>query len=200
MSQYNLKTKLNIDEAYNSGLLPQRNGKNLYYRDRSCRSNLSQLQLSSENRRILRKTEGYTYRAVPLDEFDFNPSLQKTIHTWIKTLNWDFPTSSLKIVFKNHIFNQVIIWSDQDGKIIAYAIVYTSSEIAHIAYLFYDPDVSHQDILIRIVLQFVIDCHKLGLKYAYLGRFSPESGYYKRNMPGFEYYQDNSWKTKNHDI
>lgn len=195
MTQFNLKTSQNIDDNYQNGLLPQRNNKALFYSQSSCRSNLNKFNLSSENRRILRKTENFTFQKILLKDFEYNFSIQKEISDWIKTLGWDFPTSSLKNVFKNHIFNYLYIWKDNQNKIIAYSICYFSKDISHIAYIFYHPSLAHSNLPIRLVLQTITDSHDLGLNYCYLGRFSQDTGFYKRNMPGFEYFQDNDWIT-----
>ena len=105
MTQFNIKNNNSIDQNYNLGLLPQRNQKDIYYLDSSARSNLNNFNLSSENRRILKKTEEFQYELIPLKDFDFNLETQKKIFSWIKKLNWDFPTSSIKTIFTNHIFN-----------------------------------------------------------------------------------------------
>lgn len=196
MTQFNIQST-DINQSYAQGLLPQRNQKNLFYFQTSCRSNLKDFSLNSENRRILKKTQDFTFKKIQLTDFKYNFSVQKEIATWIKTLGWDFPTSSIKIIFHHHIFNYLYIWKDSQNKIIAYAICYFSQNISHIAYVFYHPDFDHSNLPIRLVLQTIIDSHDQGLKYCYLGRFSPDTGYYKRNMPGFEYYQDNSWITLN---
>ena len=193
MTQFNLKNTNSIEENYQNGFLPQRNNKNLFYFQSSCRSNLVNFNLSSENRRILRKTEDFTFERIILTNFNYNSQIQKEIKSWIKTLAWDFPVSSLKNIFNNHIFNYLYIWKDSQNKIIAYSICYFSEKISHIAYVFYHPDLAHGNLPIRLVLQTIIDSHELGLKYCYLGRFSENSGYYKRNMPGFEYFKDNNW-------
>jgi len=195
MTQFNLKNTNNIDENYQNGLLPQRNNKDLFYSETSCRSNLVNFNLSSENRRILRKTEEFTFEKKSLKEFKYNFQIQKEIANWVKTLDWNFPVSSIKSIFTNHIFNNLYIWKDKQNKIIAYSICYFSSEISHIAYVFYNPNLTNSNLPIRLVLQTIIDSQKLGLKYCYLGRFSQNLGYYKRNMPGFEYFKDNNWIT-----
>lgn len=195
MTQFNLKNTNNIDENYQNGLLPQRNNKELFYSETSCRSNLKNFELSSENRRILRKTENFTFEKLPLKDFNYTPEIQKEIATWVKKLGWNFPTSSIKTIFKNHIFNYLYVWKDEQNKIVAYSICYFSENISHIAYVFYNQDLAHGNLPIRLVLQTIIDSQKLGLKYCYLGRFSQDSGYYKRNMPGFEYFKDNNWVT-----
>jgi hypothetical protein len=186
---FNIKQSTDIEQKYNLGLLPQRNNQDLFYMESSCRSNLSDLALNSENRRILRKTDVFSYKLLPIY---YNIDVQKQIFSWLKVLNWDFPISSVKTVFTNHIFNNLYVW-EMDNKIVAYSVCYFSQKISHIGYVFYDPELSHGDLPIRLVLQFIIDSAAKKLDYAYLGRFSATTGYYKRTMPGFEYYQDNKW-------
>lgn len=195
MTQFNLTNTGNIDENYQKGLLPQRNDKNLFYFQTSCRSNLENFNLSSENRRILRKTEEFTFEKISLKNFNYDLKIQKEIFNWIKKLKWNFPISSVKNVFKNHIFNYLYIWKDKQKNTVAYSICYFSKNISHIAYVFYNPELAHENLPIRLVLQVIIDSHYLNLKYCYLGRFSPENGFYKRNMPGFEYFTDNQWSS-----
>jgi arginyl-tRNA--protein-N-Asp/Glu arginylyltransferase len=197
MTQFNLKNTNSIEENYQNGLLPQRNDKNSFYSQTSSRSNLENFNLNSENRRILRKTENFTFKKITLQDFDYNFKIQKEIIGWVKTLAWDFPVSSVKNIFKNHIFNYLYIWKDNQNKIIAYSLCYFSKEISHIAYVFYNPAFANSNLPIRLVLQVIIDSQELGLKYCYLGRFSENTGYYKRNMPGFEYFKDNNWVTLN---
>lgn len=193
MSTYNLKNQLSIEDNYAVGLLPQRNSKDSFYSDTSSRANLSQFTFSSENRRILRKTENFSFERIPMSDFTFTLETQKTIFRWIKTLGWDFPISSVKKIFTDHIFNYLYIWKDENQNIIAYSVCYFSENISHIAYVFYDPQYAHGNLPIRLVLQTVTDSYDLGLNYCYLGRFSPNSGFYKRNMPGFEYFDNGTW-------
>lgn len=194
MIQFNIKNSNTIDQNYNLGLLPQRNEKDTYYLDSSSRSNLNNFILSSENRRILKKTNEFQYELIPLKNFNFDLETQKKIYSWIKELGWDFPTSSIKTIFTNHIFNYLYIWKLND-KVIAYSICFFNENISHIAYVFYDPKLQNKNLPIRLVLQTIIDSQKKGLQYCYLGRFSKETGYYKRNMPGFEYFDNKQWRT-----
>jgi len=187
---YNI-AQSNIELAYSQGLLPQRNNKDYFYQDTSCRSDLTNLSLSSENRRIISKTNNFTYQKVPIF---YNLEIQKKIFSWLKILKWNFPISSVKNIFTNHIFNFVYIWQDENKNIIAYSVCYFNKNISHIAYVFYDPKYDHSNLPIRLVLQTIIDSHNQQLKYCYLGRFSQTTGYYKRNMPGFEYYQNSQWQ------
>jgi len=193
MSQFNIQNNQSIEDNYQAGLLPQRNHKNYWYSDSSCRSNLQNFNLSSENRRILKKTQDFSYKLISAKDFKYDIQTQKNISDWVKQLSWDFPTNSIKNIFTDHIFNYVYLWKDQNDRIIAYSICYFSDFISHIGYVFYHPKFDHGNLPIRLVLQTIIDSHSQKLKYCYLGRFSPETGYYKRNMPSFEYFKDNQW-------
>ena len=195
MPQFNIQNNNSIEENYNLGFLPQRNQTNSWYFETSCRSNLSKFELSSENRRILNKTQSFSFEKIKLSDFQYNLDVQKQIFNWIKELDWEFPTSSVKQIFTNHIFNYVYVWKTENNQIAAYAICYFSKDISHIAYVFYNPQFSHDNLPIRLVLQVIIDSHDIGLNYCYLGRFSENNGFYKRNMPGFEYFKDNHWQT-----
>lgn len=194
MAIFNLTTS-SVEESYQKGLLPQRNNRLSFYQDSSCRSNLNNLVLSSENRRILNKTSQFTFEVVPITQFSYNIQVQKTIFKWIKGLEWDFPISSVKNIFTNHIFNYVYVWKI-NNQICAYAICYFDNHISHVAYVFYDPKYSHSDLPIRLSLQVITDSSQKNLQYCYLGRFNPDTklGYYKRNFPNFEFFQNNIWK------
>lgn len=198
---YNIQNNLSIEQNYQNGLLPQRNSKLFFYQDEnhSSRCDLNIFQLSSENRRIFRKTNQFTFQKILLSEFKYTPSVQKQIYNWVKGLDWNFPISSIKTVFTNHIFNYLYIWYDQNKQICAYSICYINENFSHIAYVFYDPQYAHNDLPIRLSLQVVADSFDTKLKYTYLGRFNPETklGYYKRNFPGFQYFTQGQWLSYN---
>lgn len=193
MPKYNLNIQNTPEKNYALGFLPQRNDPKYWYFDTSSRANLKDFQISSENRRIINKTQNFNFKLQSLNSFIYDNSVQKTIYNWVKTLNWDFPISSVKKIFTDHLFNYVYLWENDNHQIVAYSICYFSPKISHIAYVFYDPQYSHGNLPIRLSLQAIIDSHQQNLEYCYLGRFSKDIGYYKRNMPGFEYFQDNQW-------
>lgn len=193
---YNQKLSTTLEENYNLGFLPQRNRSDYFYFDSSCRSCLKNLKLSSENRRILNKTSNFTFDLIPLSEFKYTPQIQKKISSWVKELKWDFPVSSIKTIFTNHLFNYLYIWIDENQDVVAYSICYISANISHIAYVFYNPLLARSSLPIRLSLQLILDSFDKKLKYCYLGRFDPVNkiGYYKRNMPNFEYFINNNWQ------
>lgn len=188
---YNITNQNSFEDNYSHGLLPQRNQKNLWYSDTSSRSDLSRFSLSSENRRILNKTQQFSFSIQPLPT-----KVPKNALVWTGQLGWDFPNSSVKNIFTNHLFNILYTWTDtQTKEICAYSICYFSATIAHIAYVFYHPQYSHHELPIRLTLQTIIDSHQQQLQYCYLGRFDPitKTGFYKRSLPGFEYFSHQKW-------
>lgn len=198
---YNIKNNLSLEDNYQNGFLPQRNSKDSFYQDEnfSSRCSLKDFNLSSENRRIIRKTENFTFKKIPLSEFKYTPLVQKEIINWIKVLAWDFPTSSIKNVFTNHIFNYLYIWYDANKQICAYSLCYIAEKFSHIAYVFYDPKYAHNDLPIRLSLQVISDSFDSKLEYCYLGRFNPKTklGFYKRNFSGFQYFTNGQWSSYN---
>lgn len=199
---FNIKNSLSIEENYQQGLLPQRNQKNTFYQDEnySSRSNLNNLQFSSENRRIFKKTADFSFQKILLSTFSgYTPKFQKKLYSWSKTLDWGIPASTIKTLFNDHIFNYLYIYFDKEGQECTYSLCYFSKNISHIAYVFYDPKYAHQDLPIRLSLQVIKDSLDQKLDYCYLGRFNPETklGYYKRNFPNFEYFVKGQWLSYN---
>lgn len=194
---FNILGSNTIDENYQKGLIPQRNNKKLFYSTISCRSNLLNLTLLSHHRRLLRKTSNLSFLRIPLSQFFYDQITQKQCHDWAKSLGWNFPTSSIKTIFTNHIFNTLYIWKNSDKQIIAYCICYFSQNISHGAYIFYDPTYYQKSLPLRAVLQTIIDSHKLKLKYCYLGSFGDEHTTYKRLLPNMEIFYNQRWISYN---
>jgi arginyl-tRNA--protein-N-Asp/Glu arginylyltransferase len=195
---FNIKNNLSIEENYQQGFLPQRNLKDTFYQDEnySSRCDLTNFQLSSENRRIFKKTENFSFKVLSLKDFpNYTPAFQKKLFNWSKTLEWGIPASTIKTLFKDHIFNHLYVWSDENHQECAYAICYFSQNFSHIAYVFYNPKYAHHDLPIRLSLQVIQNSYDQKLNYCYLGRFNSETklGYYKRNFPGFQYFFNGQW-------
>ncbi len=196
MPIYNIKPT-DIKNAYQSGLLPQRNKKSYFYQDSSCRCSLKGFNLSSENRRIIKNTSKYSCQKILLADFLLDPPTLNQVYLWTEDLGWQFPKSSIKNVITHHIFNYVYIWKHHD-QIIGYAICLVESDFSHIAYVFYNPEYHKLSLPIAMCLRLIIDSIDLGLAYVYLGRFDPDNhiGTYKRNFPNLEVfdYNQNIWQ------
>jgi len=186
----------NLTHLYENGFLPQRQNSHIFYKNPqkpSSRALLKNLTLSSENKRILKRTDHYQHRLLAQKDFVYDFSLQKKLKDWTKNMNWGIKTSSIKTIFTNHIFNFFYVWETAHQPL-AYAAVLKTPAFSHIAYVFYNPkNPDLRNLPIRMVLQTCIDAHNSNQAYCYFGTFSKEKGYYKRNMPGFQYYKKGIW-------
>ncbi len=185
-----------LGDIYNLGFLPFRNKKDLFYLSRSCRSNLKQIEqnnlFSSENRRIIKKTKNFSFNFIEQKSFKYNLEVQKQCRFWAKARNWQISVSSIKKLFSGDFFNWILEVKKQE-KTIAYSIILKEGSLAHWAYVFYDPEFSNRDLVIRMGLEVINWAKQAGLDLVYLGTCYGESGYYKRNFPGFEFFNGFSW-------
>jgi len=105
-----------VEKIYENGFLPIRSLASVYYLCRSVRVELSLFEPSSENRRILKKTEGISASLVPLSQFNYSVEVQKLCHDYAeKRLGKDvFPVPAIKSIFSGKIYNQVLVYNRFD--------------------------------------------------------------------------------------
>jgi GNAT superfamily N-acetyltransferase len=184
--------KDSLSEIYASGFLPFRNKENLFYLARSARSNLKKFSLSSENRRILKKTQHIVSKTINLSDFDYDFHVQRKCKRWAKERGWKISTLSLKYLFSGKFFNSLIMFSDKKN-IIGYFVILRKKDFWHAAYPFYHPDYYRLGLGTRMLLESCLLAEKAGADSCYLGTCYGKRGFYKRNMPGFEFFNGLFW-------
>jgi hypothetical protein len=183
-----------LAKIYASGFLPFRNKENLFYLARSSRSCLKKFSLSSENRRILKRSQEVTSRVVDLVDFNYTFQVQRDCRLWAKERGWNISTRSIKHLFRGGFFNSLIVF--QSGKkVVGYFIILKGKTFWHAAYPFYRPDFYPLGLGTRMLLESCILAHKEGASFCYLGSCYGQKGFYKRNMPGFEFFNGFSWSS-----
>lgn len=187
--------KDDIGKIYQAGFLPFRNRKNLFYLARSSRCRLDRFSLSSENKRILKKTKNFNYRILKMADFQYDHRVQKNCKDWASARGWKISTKSLKYIFSGQFFNQVWLWKDGSSrdKIVGYQIVYQATDFVHCAHIFYHPGHYRSGLGTRMLLEVVIWAHQKKKKFHYLGTCYGKTGFYKRSFPGFEFFNGFSW-------
>jgi arginyl-tRNA--protein-N-Asp/Glu arginylyltransferase len=167
---------------------------------RSVRVDVSKFELSSENRRILKKTEGLEINAVTLplrEEYDwsigklakdfydakFGPDIMSA--NKIKELLTDRAKSN---------FNALFTYSKQD-LVIGYAICYTAPSFLHYSYPFYDLKAAPKDMGLGMMVRTVEYAKSAGMKYVYLGSLQRPTDTYKLQFSGLEWFDGKSWQT-----
>ncbi len=181
-----------LEKIYRSGFLPFRNQADLFYLARSCRVDLSKFSLSSENKRIIKKTTDLSFEVKDLACFNYTPQIQKQCKDWAKLRGWKISTQSLKHIFKGGFFNQVFVWK-KGNEVVGYQVIFKDSKLIHTAHLFYNPEKGGKDLGMRMLIEATIWGEKKEKRYHYLGTAYGGTGFYKRNLAGFEFFNGFSW-------
>lgn len=188
----------NLTQVYQSGFLPFRNNRDLFYLSRSCRSNTKDFSLSSENKRVLKNTSHLVPKVISITDFKYTPVVQKTCKGWAKDRGWKISTLSLKTIFTDHIFNQVIVWKDsQKDNIVCYQVIYENKDLVHANSVFYDSSYYNTGLGTRTLIEISQYAYKKGIKLAYLGT---SYSMYKRSIPGFEFFNGFEWSSNTKEL
>lgn len=187
----------NIDHFLEMGFLPTRTlDHNRFYMGRSVRVNLNQFSLSSENRRILNKTESVSYEKIPITNFVYNYHIQKFCKDYFDNRfgHGKMSASAIKRIFTNSWNNYVYVFKDNDkDKIIGYVAHFENEKCDHYAYPFYDLDYFKQNLGARMILTAIMDAANAHKQYVYLGTLYEASALYKSEFEGFEWWNGNDW-------
>lgn len=189
----------NIADMYDHGYVFTRKGKGIMQQTRSVRINLSKFQLSSENRRILKKIDGIavTAKDLPLQEYDFKiGKLAKDFYgdkfgpgimsaQKVKEMLSDAAKSN---------FNELLAYS-KDGIELGYAICYENPDMIHYSYPFYDLSASPKDMGLGMMTYVINWAKDNNVKHVYLGSLQRPSDTYKLQFEGLEWFDGTKWQT-----
>jgi arginyl-tRNA--protein-N-Asp/Glu arginylyltransferase len=196
-------SETSITDAYNKGFVFTRLGKGVMHQTRSCRIDLSKFELSSENKRILKKTGDLEMRssALPVAEYDFK--IGKLAKDFYDTKFQPGIMSAQKVKEmltdgKKSNFNKLLSFFDKVKLVetaIGYAICYQNSEILHYSYPFYDLANSPDSMGLGMMIRAIQEAHNGGLKYIYLGSLQRPADTYKLQFAGLEWFDGKKWQT-----
>ena len=190
----------NIAHMYNRGYVFTRIGKGAMQQTRSVRIDLSKFELSSENRRILKKTDGLLLDGVTLplrDEYDwligklakdfydtkFGPGIMSAQK--IKEMLTDEQKSN---------FNTLLAYSLNE-LIVGYAICYVTPSFMHYSYPFYDLHRAPKDAGLGMMIRAIEYAKSAGMKHIYLGSLQRPGDTYKLQFAGLEWFDGSAWQT-----
>jgi leucyl-tRNA---protein transferase len=225
MSKYFQTSELTLDsfdpekitQMYNQGYVLTRVSKGNMIQTRSLRIDLSKFELSSENRRILRKNEDLIlkFENLPLENYSWEiHKLGKEFYTTkfgdgtmsaqkIKEMFNEVDKSNMNGAFVFEIPNSKTQISDQPTSgqnPVGYCLVYTNQEITHYAYPFYDLTIpKEQSLGLAMMMKAIIWAKDNGKKYMYLGSIVEPESKYKLQFSGLEWW-DNDNEMWNSDL
>ena len=184
---------------YEKGYVFTRKGKGVMQQTRSVRIDLSKFNLSSENRRILKKIEGMTVASkdLPFQGYDFKlGKLAKDFYEQkfgpgimsaqkVKEMLTDTAASN---------FNELLVYS-KDAAGLGYAICYENPDMIHYSYPFYELNASPKDIGLGMMIQAIDWAKKNNVNHVYLGSLQRPSDTYKLQFEGLEWFDGTKWQT-----
>ena len=193
-----------IASLYNDGFLFTRIDKGVMDQTRSVRINLEQFELSSENRRILKKTEGLVLDAVPLPYSDYHWSIGKMGKDFYEQKFGDgtFSANKLKELItdteKSH-FSLLLRYS-LNNETLGYSICYQNDAVLHYCYPFYNLETAPKDMGMGMMLRAIMYAKEHNKKYIYLGSAQRSSDTYKLQFAGIEWFDEKNWKNNQEEL
>lgn len=188
----------NISSLYNDGFLFTRINKGVMDQTRSMRVDLSQFELSSENRRIIKKTDGLALKTIPLPYSDYHWSIGKMGKDFYEQKFGDGTFSANKLkelltdVEKSH-FNTLLAYSI-NNETLGFAVCYENNDILHYCYPFYNVETAPKDMGMGMMLRAILIAKELGKKHIYLGSAQRPSDTYKLQFKGVEWFDGEKWQ------
>jgi len=193
----------NISDMYNCGYVFTRIGKGVMQQTRSVRIDLSKFELSSENKRILKKMEGLMIQDICLplsaDTYDFK--VGKLAKDFYETKFGPGIMSAQKIkemlTDKARSNFNVLLEYTLDAQVLGYAIAFASKKSAfiHYSYPFYDLEKSPKDMGLGMMTATIDEAKRDGSKYIYLGSLQRPGDTYKLQFQGLEWFDGQKWST-----
>jgi arginyl-tRNA--protein-N-Asp/Glu arginylyltransferase len=188
-----------LTNLYSEGFVLTRKGKGAMDQTRSLRLDLSKFVLSSENRRVLKKTEGLELQAIPLPYTDYTWEIGKLGKDFYedKFGAGTFSANKIKELLTDQEksnFNTVLVYQFNNTPV-GHTITYQNSDILHYSYPFYDRATDISNLGLGMMLRAILHAQESGKKYIYLGSAQRPTDIYKLQFAGLEWFDGEKWQT-----
>lgn len=187
-----------ITALYNDGFVFTRVAPGSMDQTRSVRIDLSKFELSSENRRVLKKTDGLELHSTPLPYSDYDWSIGKLAKDFYddKFGAGTFSANKIKelLTDESSNFNRFFIYT-LGGAPVGYCIAYENNELLHYSYPFYDRATDINNLGLGMMLRAIVHAQETGKKYIYLGSAQRPTDTYKLQFTGLEWFDGKDWQT-----
>jgi len=181
---------------YDEGYVFTRVDKGVMNKTRSFRVNLSKFEMSSENRRIMRKAERYEMKTVALPISDYDWHIGKMAKDFYESRVAEFSANKIKeLLTKKNESNFNVLAEFFAPEKFGYAICYESSTIFHYSYPFYVEKKDEPSRGLSMMLLTIQYAKNSGKKYIYLGSLQRPGDTYKLQFRGGEWFDGEKWLT-----
>lgn len=187
-----------ITAFYNDGFVFTRVAPGSMDQTRSVRIDLSKFELSSENRRVLKKTDGLELNSTPLPYPDYSWEIGKLAKDFYddKFGHGTFSANKIKELLTEQTsnFNRFFVYTINSTNV-GYCISYENSDILHYSYPFYDRASDINNLGLGMMLRAIVHAQETGKKYIYLGSAQRPTDTYKLQFTGLEWFDGKDWST-----
>ena len=182
----------NITRLYNEGYVFTRIDKGVMHQTRSVRIDLSRFELTSENRRILKKVSDISMEEIAIPYAAYDWSIGKLGKDFYDTKFGEgiFSAQKIKEVLTSEKSNFNLLFKYTD---IGFAICYSNKEILHYSYPFYNLKTAPKDMGLGMMTKAIEWAQEKGLKYVYLGSLQRPGDVYKLQFEGLEWFDGTKW-------
>lgn len=185
-----------ITKAYAAGFVFTRTQPNVMNQTRSIRINLNEFTLSSENRRILRKTDALSLHtlSLPLSSYDWQIGKMAKDFYDTKFAKGTFSANKIKEILSTPFSFNTLYQYNIDDATIGYAICYENTDIVHYSYPFYLLE-ADKNTGMGMMVRAITQAQQTQKKYMYLGSAQRPTDIYKLQFSGLEWFDGNDWVT-----
>jgi len=209
-----------VASLYDRGYVFTRLGKGVMHQTRSVRIDLSKSELSSENRRILKKIFDIevTHENIPYRDYSWPVAkLAKDFYS-VKFGNTIMGAAKVKEILTDATksnFNSLLVYDQKRTKKVfagqpmterlGYAICYENTSpldasLLHYCYPFYELDTSPKDMGLGMIIRAIEYAKTTHKRYVYLGSLQRPSDVYKLQFSGIEWFdgdigKNGTWQT-----
>lgn len=189
----------NREQLLAQGFLPSRMKIGLWYLARSLRVDLEKFELSSENRRVVKKTSPYHFTI----QSSSSIQITNTELLWMRQYVLDVIGSdsisdhAIKRMFSPHVSDMVFVWRKQDDDRIAGMVpvlVHNKSFFYWMAFIHLSVNAS--GLGSRMMLEVIQWAKNGGLQFAYLGTVYTLASLYKTNYDGAQFFDGMGWNNE----
>ncbi|NIA31452.1 MAG: hypothetical protein GWP06_16280 [Actinobacteria bacterium] len=184
-------------DIFARGFLPNSRFLDRFYMCRQVRIDLGKFELSSENRRILRKGKAFEYTLVDRADFNYTPVWRAFCKTYADKKFGANVMSNDRLygLFSAPIVSHVLLFRDQEkDKDVGLVMLYLEPEkMGFYYYSFYDLDYFKQSLGMIMMTTAVTLLKERNFEHIYLGSCYSRNAMYKTQFAGAEFFNGFRW-------
>ncbi len=184
-------------DFFSRGFLPSSKNLDRFYLCRSLRVALTDFRLSSENRRILRKGEGFAFELVPRSQFDFTPARREfCLHYASNKFGQEVMTAArLDNLMNSAITSHLLVFYDKSAnrEVGLVTMFLQPQRAAQYYYAFYDLEYAAQNLGMFMMTAAVNFFAGQNYAHLYLGSCYSRNALYKTQFAGAEFFNGACW-------